>query len=137
MIAWIGVGFSLISSILFSCAAICLRREREKEEAVNMQYLMPGNVLGHEPSSLQIYFSSLLLMAKWRLLQLTTMQRQPFSLSDESKKKEPIVRTCHDRLHPVSFILPCSFPSSLSLLISYHIVTFGSKPKEKRQYRLE
>lgn len=42
MIAWIGVGFSLIASILFSCAAICLRREREKEEAVNMQYLMPG-----------------------------------------------------------------------------------------------
>ena len=42
MIAWIGVGFALISSILFSCAAICLRREREKEEAVNMQYLMPG-----------------------------------------------------------------------------------------------
>jgi len=41
MIAWIGVGFALISSILFSCAAICLRREREKEEAVNMQYLMP------------------------------------------------------------------------------------------------
>lgn len=45
MIAWIGVGFALISSILFSCAAICLRREREKEEAVNMQYLMPGNII--------------------------------------------------------------------------------------------
>ena len=45
MIAWIGVGFALISSILFSCAAICLRREREKEEAVNMQYLMPGKFL--------------------------------------------------------------------------------------------
>lgn len=45
MIAWIGVGFALISSILFSCAAICLRREREKEEAVNMQYLMPGTLL--------------------------------------------------------------------------------------------
>ena len=45
MIAWIGVGFALISSILFSCAAICLRRVREKEEAVNMQYLMPGKFL--------------------------------------------------------------------------------------------
>ncbi|KAL0278574.1 UNVERIFIED_CONTAM: hypothetical protein PYX00_000358 [Menopon gallinae] len=40
-VAWVGVGFSLISAILFSGAAICLRSEREKEEAVNMQYLMP------------------------------------------------------------------------------------------------
>lgn len=41
-VAWVGVGFSLISAILFSGAAICLRGEREKEEAMNMQYLMPG-----------------------------------------------------------------------------------------------
>lgn len=43
-VAWVGVGFSLISAILFSGAAICLRGEREKEEAMNMQYLMPGTV---------------------------------------------------------------------------------------------
>lgn len=41
MICWIGVGFALMASILFSCAAVSLSREREKEEAVNMQYLMP------------------------------------------------------------------------------------------------
>jgi len=41
-VAWIGVGWALVSAILFSAAAICLRGEREKEEAMNMQYLMPG-----------------------------------------------------------------------------------------------
>jgi hypothetical protein len=40
--AWTGVAFSLVSAILFSGAAICLRGEREREEALNMQYLMPG-----------------------------------------------------------------------------------------------
>lgn len=43
MVAWCGVGLSLLSAILFSSAAICLRGEREREEALNMQYLMPGN----------------------------------------------------------------------------------------------
>ena len=42
IVAWIGVGWALVSAILFSAAAICLRGEREKEEAMNMQYLMPG-----------------------------------------------------------------------------------------------
>ncbi|XP_046989602.1 uncharacterized protein LOC124595066 isoform X2 [Schistocerca americana] len=41
ILAWIGVGWALVSAILFSAAAICLRGEREKEEAMNMQYLMP------------------------------------------------------------------------------------------------
>ncbi|XP_077300314.1 uncharacterized protein LOC143921067 isoform X1 [Arctopsyche grandis] len=41
MVAWCGVGLSLVSAILFSSAAICLRGEREREEALNMQYLMP------------------------------------------------------------------------------------------------
>lgn len=40
-LAWTGVGMSLLSAILFSGAAICLRGEREREEAINMQYLMP------------------------------------------------------------------------------------------------
>lgn len=43
IVAWCGVGLSLLSAILFSSAAICLRGEREREEALNMQYLMPGN----------------------------------------------------------------------------------------------
>nr|KAF7427680.1 hypothetical protein H0235_007374 [Vespula pensylvanica] len=41
VVAWVGVGWSLISAILFSAAAICLRGERMREEAMNMQYLMP------------------------------------------------------------------------------------------------
>ncbi|KPJ02674.1 hypothetical protein RR46_09877 [Papilio xuthus] len=41
IVAWCGVGLSLLSAILFSSAAICLRGEREREEALNMQYLMP------------------------------------------------------------------------------------------------
>ncbi|CAG4965888.1 uncharacterized protein LOC123695381 isoform X2 [Colias croceus] len=41
IVAWCGVGLSLVSAILFSSAAICLRGEREREEALNMQYLMP------------------------------------------------------------------------------------------------
>ncbi|KAH1025882.1 hypothetical protein HUJ05_010514 [Dendroctonus ponderosae] len=41
MLAWAGVGWALTAAILFSGAAICLRGEREREEAINMQYLMP------------------------------------------------------------------------------------------------
>lgn len=43
--AWAGVAASLISAILLSGAAVCLRSEREKEEQLNLQYLMPGNFL--------------------------------------------------------------------------------------------
>ncbi|XP_063987603.1 uncharacterized protein LOC135167871 isoform X2 [Diachasmimorpha longicaudata] len=41
VVAWVGVGWSLVSAILFSAAAICLRGERMRDEAMNMQYLMP------------------------------------------------------------------------------------------------
>ncbi|XP_014209448.1 uncharacterized protein LOC106640078 isoform X2 [Copidosoma floridanum] len=41
MVAWVGVGWSLVSAILFIASAICLRGERMREEAMNMQYLMP------------------------------------------------------------------------------------------------
>jgi len=40
-VAWIGVGMSLLSAILFSLAAVCIRTDKEREEAMNMQYLMP------------------------------------------------------------------------------------------------
>ncbi|ROT75647.1 uncharacterized protein [Penaeus vannamei] len=40
-IAWIGVGWALISALLFSGASVCLRSEREREDAKNMAYLMP------------------------------------------------------------------------------------------------
>lgn len=47
IVAWCGVGLALLSAILFSSSAICLRGEREREEALNMQYLMPGKSALH------------------------------------------------------------------------------------------
>ncbi|XP_037808366.1 uncharacterized protein LOC119601486 [Lucilia sericata] len=41
IVAWAGVGSCLLSAILLSGAAVCLRSEREKEEQLNLQYLMP------------------------------------------------------------------------------------------------
>nr|XP_036216113.1 uncharacterized protein LOC106624136 isoform X3 [Bactrocera oleae] len=41
LIAWAGIGACLLAAILLSAAAICLRNEREKEEQLNLQYLMP------------------------------------------------------------------------------------------------
>ncbi|XP_042214558.1 LOW QUALITY PROTEIN: uncharacterized protein LOC121861078 [Homarus americanus] len=40
-IALIGVGWTLISALLFSALSVCLRSEREREDAKNMAYLMP------------------------------------------------------------------------------------------------
>lgn len=47
VLAWAGVATSLIAAILLSGAAVCLRSEREKEEQLNLQYLMPGNCHSH------------------------------------------------------------------------------------------
>uniref|UniRef100_U5EXK2 Putative conserved plasma membrane protein n=1 Tax=Corethrella appendiculata TaxID=1370023 RepID=U5EXK2_9DIPT len=41
IVAWAGVGACLLASILLSGSAVCLRNEREKEEQLNLQYLMP------------------------------------------------------------------------------------------------
>jgi hypothetical protein len=41
IIAWIGVGCSLVSSLLFFGAGRCLEDERDREHAHKMQYLMP------------------------------------------------------------------------------------------------
>lgn len=41
VVAWTGVGTCLLAAILLSGAAICLKSEREKEEQLNLQYLMP------------------------------------------------------------------------------------------------
>lgn len=45
VLAWAGVASSLIAAILLSGAAVCLRSEREKEEQLNLQYLMPGDLI--------------------------------------------------------------------------------------------
>jgi hypothetical protein len=41
IISWAGIACSLIAAILLSGSAVCLRSEREKEEQLNLQYLMP------------------------------------------------------------------------------------------------
>ncbi|KAF2349852.1 PMP-22/EMP/MP20/Claudin superfamily, partial [Trinorchestia longiramus] len=41
MLAWIGVNWALISSLLFFGASVCLRSESDREEAKNMTYIMP------------------------------------------------------------------------------------------------
>ena len=45
IVAWVGVAMALCSAILFSLAAVCIKNDREREEAMNMQYLMPGKSL--------------------------------------------------------------------------------------------
>ena len=44
IVAWVGVGMCLGSSILFSMSALCIKSDKEREEAMNMQYLMPGKL---------------------------------------------------------------------------------------------
>jgi len=48
IVSWVGVGLALLSSILFSLAAVCIRTDKEREEAMNMQYLMPGMQMYHQ-----------------------------------------------------------------------------------------
>jgi len=41
IVAWIGVGLSLMSAILLSLAAVCIRTDRDREEAERIHYQMP------------------------------------------------------------------------------------------------
>jgi len=41
IVSWVGVGMCLGSCILFFLAAMCIRSDKAREEAMNMQYLMP------------------------------------------------------------------------------------------------
>jgi hypothetical protein len=41
IICWIGVGWCLISAVVFFCSAKCLSDERKPEASKSMQYLMP------------------------------------------------------------------------------------------------
>lgn len=41
ILSWIGVGWSFLASIMFLVAARRLCHEKRKEQAKNMQYLMP------------------------------------------------------------------------------------------------
>ena len=42
IVSWVGVGMTLCSSILFFLAAVCIKNDKEREDAMNLQYLMPG-----------------------------------------------------------------------------------------------
>ena len=42
IVSWIGVGMTLCSAILFFLAAVCIKNDKEREDAMNLQYLMPG-----------------------------------------------------------------------------------------------
>lgn len=41
IVAWIGIVQMFLASIMFLCAARCIRSEKRQENAKNMQYLMP------------------------------------------------------------------------------------------------
>jgi len=41
IVSWIGVGLTLCSAILFFLAAVCIKNDKEREDAMNLQYLMP------------------------------------------------------------------------------------------------
>lgn len=45
IVSWVGVGMTLCSSILFALAAVCIKNDKEREDAMNLQYLMPGKYI--------------------------------------------------------------------------------------------
>ena len=57
IVAWVGVAMALASSILFSLAAVCIKGDRDREEAMNMQYLMPGKKKNPASNFLKKQFS--------------------------------------------------------------------------------
>lgn len=74
MLAWAGVGWALTAAILFSGAAICLRGEREREEAINMQYLMPGNSHVLDASDVMISMLRLWFLSKLHKIEIIQTQ---------------------------------------------------------------
>lgn len=55
IVSWVGVGMTLLSSILFALAALCIKNDRETEDAMNLQYLMPGMQAAVYPQKQQPY----------------------------------------------------------------------------------
>ena len=45
IVSWIGVGMTLCSATLFFLAAQCIKTDKQREEAMNLQYLMPGKTM--------------------------------------------------------------------------------------------
>ncbi|MPC26205.1 hypothetical protein E2C01_019339 [Portunus trituberculatus] len=44
MLSWIGTGMALLAFCLFLAASQCMQGEQQREQAKQMQYIMPGNV---------------------------------------------------------------------------------------------
>ena len=51
IVSWIGVGMTLCSAILFFLAAVCIKNDKEREDAMNLQYLMPGKLHTYRDSA--------------------------------------------------------------------------------------
>ena len=45
-IAWVGVGWVLVSALLFVGASVCLKKESYSEKRKNLPYIMPGRSSG-------------------------------------------------------------------------------------------
>ena len=60
IVSWIGVGMTLASAILFSLAAMCIKNDKEREEAMNMQYLMPGKIF--KKIIMEFYFTQKIMI---------------------------------------------------------------------------
>merc|ERR1719205_226362 len=59
IVAWVGVGMCLGSSILFSMSALCIKSDKEREEAMNMQCQTRScNAGRHKPSRLRTRYDS-------------------------------------------------------------------------------
>ena len=90
-LAWVGVGFSLISSVFFFMASYNLRTERDREMGQKMQYLYPGKKLPQPVTldQLQGYFLLCLrtrlvflisvLWSRWNYPDLVSSLRQPWN----------------------------------------------------------
>lgn len=51
IVSWVGVGMTLCSAILFFLAAVCIKNDKEREDAMNLQYLMPVYPQKHQQQS--------------------------------------------------------------------------------------
>lgn len=75
--AWAGVGCCLLSAILLSGAAVCLKNEREKEEHLNLQYLMPGKSHNGIDESMRLQLIQYLICSFSCLILIVYSQKQP------------------------------------------------------------
>lgn len=103
IVAWAGVTSSLIAAILLSGAAVCLRSEREKEEQLNLQYLMPGRThqmnmidLAHH-SNLSFSFRAQSIRKSSRHIRIRAIRRRKCIRPVRTTTDRSTVRTTTER----------------------------------------